>query len=280
MPRIKVTRLRKFCGLLAGHSWRQAERVAQAARELVVPWLPEDAGELTLRDFLLYLAEALEHNRKHLTAADNRHIHELQTDRNLRQEREAANAEVREKMLQMRDSLDGLYGPGGAAKIFEDPAPIPTDPVALAQFTGHALDNLGDEDFPMPTPLQNGFKLDREQAVLEIEGPYRRLVAVLSQLESSESDSKFSQSHKDGSVSQTEGFAFKVARYYEAFFALVGLDRLAGRVRRSSHRTSAGGDPEGPEGAGGEGEGEAPEPAADPAGPAAEPTAVADGAGG
>ncbi|MCP4202876.1 MAG: hypothetical protein GY769_13210, partial [bacterium] len=163
MPRIKVTRLRKFCGLLAGHSWRQAERVARAAIELVGPWLPADAGELTMLDFQLGLAERLDDNRKNLTTADNLHLHELQVDRNLRQERDAATAEVREKMLQLRDSLDGLYGPGGAGKIFEDGGPIPTDPVALAQFTGHALDNLGDEDFPMPTPLQKGFILDRQE---------------------------------------------------------------------------------------------------------------------
>ncbi len=258
MPRIKVTRLRKFCGLLAGHSWRQAERVAAAAKELVSQWLPPDQQEVTLLDFLLYLAELLEALRERLTAADNLHQHELQVDRNLRRQRGAWTARVREGMLQLRDSLDGLFGPGGGATIFEDAPRIPTDPVALAQLTGHVLDNLGDDGFEMPEPLQKGFTLDRTQAVLDLEEPYQRLVAVLRRLESSESDSKFSQARKDTHVGDTEALAFKVARFYEALFDLVGLDGLASRVRRSSHRTAANDDSDIPDLSSG-GEGEEPE---------------------
>ncbi len=264
MPRIKVTRLRKFCGLLAGHSWRQAERVVQAAKELLGQWLPSELEQLTLLDLQIYLAEALEDHRKNLTAADNMHLHELQVDRNLRQERAAATALVREVLLQLRDSLDGLFGPGGAAKVFEDSDPIPTDPVALAQFAGHALDNLGNQDFPMPTPLQKALTLDRNQAVTDLEDPYQRLAAVLRTLENTESDSKYSQTRKDDRVGSSETFAFKVARFYEALYALVGLDGMARRVRRSSHRTATGGEVETLEETGADGEGEAPEPAAEP----------------
>ncbi len=279
MPRIKVTRLRKFCGLLAGHSWRQAERVAQAAVELVRKWLPPGQDQLTLLDFQLYLAEALEENRNRLTAADNMHLHELQVDRELCQERTTATALVREQVLQLRDSLDGLFGPGGGAKVFEDPAPIPTDPVALAQFTGHLLANLANEDFPLPTPLQKAFTLDRKQAVADLEGPYRCLVSVLRKLENTESDSKYSQTHKDGRVSSAETLAFKVARFYEAFYALVGLDGLARRVRRSSHRTANGDEPEIPDAAGDDGEGEAPEAAAEASGATAESSTAAAAGG-
>ncbi len=243
MPRIKVTRLRKFCGQLAGHSWQQAERVAKAAADLVRQWLPPDQEEVSLREFHLYLGERLEHERKRLTDVDNQHLHELQIDRNLRQERDARAARVRERMLQLRDSLDGLFGPGGGAKIFEDAPSIPKDPMALAQFTGHVLDNLGNEAFPMPTPLQEGFSLDREQVVRQIEIPHQRLVEVLKELENTESNSKFSQARKDGQIDDTEGFAFKAARYQEAFFDLVGLEGLSDRVRRSSHRAASGGEP-------------------------------------
>ncbi len=239
MPRIKVTRLRKFCGLLAGHALQQAERLARAAAEVVRPWLPPDQLEVSLQDFHLYLAERLEEERKRLTDVDNQHLHELQIDRNLRQKRDRWAAQVREGMLQLRDSLDGMFGPGGGAKIFEDKPSIPTDAVALAQFTGHVLDNLGNQAFPMPTPLQKGFSLDREQVVSELKEPHRRLVAVLKELENTASNSKFSQARKDGQVDDTESFAFKVARYFEAFFDLVGLDGLSDRVRRSSHRAAA-----------------------------------------
>ena len=93
---------------------------------------------------------------------------------------------------------------------------------------------------------------------------------VLKKLESTESDSKLSQTRKDVHVDDTEVFAFKVARFYEAFFALVGLDGLAKRVRRSSHRAGddsvVAADGEIPEIAGdaGEGEGESESEASEP----------------
>ncbi len=259
-----MTRLRKFCGQLAGHSWRQADRVTQAALKLVESCLAEGQGELDLLTFMACLGELLERNRDSLTATDNRHQHELQVDRDLRLERDATTVVVREGMLQLRDSLDGLFGPGGTAKIIEDGPAIPTDPVPLHQYTGHALDNLDNADFPMPTPLQTGFQLDRKEVVRGLREPHQRRGAALKQLESTESDSKYSQSRKDVHVDDTEVFAFKVARFYEAFFALVGLDGLANRVRRSTHRASGGdGDVETPEAAGDAGEGESEEPASE-----------------
>ncbi len=268
MPRRKVTRLRKFCGQLAGHSWKQAERVTQEALKLVESCLAVD-GELDLLAFIACLGELLERHRDSLTATDNQHQHELTVDRSLRQERDAITAAVREKLLQVRDSLDGLFGPGGTAKIIEDGPAIPTDPVALHQYAGHTLDNLDNDDFPMPTPLQTGFTLDRNEVVSGLRGPHEQLGAVLKQLEGTESDSKYSQASKDVHVDDTEVFAFKVARFYEAFFALVGLDGLARRVRRSSHRASGDDDVETPEAAGDAsagdaGEGESEEPAPEP----------------
>ncbi len=155
MPRRKVTRLRKFCGQLAGHSSRQAERVTQAALMLVESCLAAGQGELDMLAFQACLGELLDRHR---------------------------------------DSL------------------------------------------------------------------------------STESDSKYSQAKKDVHVDDTEVFAFKVARFYEAFYALVGLDGLANRVRRSSHRASGGDDNvETPEAAGDAGEREEPEPASEPSETGPEP---------
>ncbi len=260
MPRKKVTRLRKFCGQLAGHSWRRAERVTAAAVELLRPVLPDDAGVLTALDFLLYLGELLEKHRGELTSVDNQHNHELQVDHNLRQERDAATAKARFAMLGLRDSLDGLFGPGGGRKIFEDAPAVPNDPMALHQLMGHVIDNLGNEQFPMPRPLQEGFSLDREGAVRDLQEPYQRLSGVLTGLEGTQSDSKFSQTRKDGQVEDTEVFAYKVARYFEAYFDLVNLDGLSDRVRNSSHR-AAGDDDEPPA----ESEGPEAESASEPA---------------
>ena len=240
MPRKTITRLRKKCGRLAGHSRQQAERVAKAALETIRDQLPEGQETVDLLQFQLFLGQRLEATRDQLTALDNEHAHELQVDRNLREERTSAAKEVRERLFQLRDSLDGLFGTGGSAKIFEDVPRIPDDPMELHQLTGHIRANLSNPSFEMPRPLQQSFKLDREAAVAELAEPYQRLEDSLRQLEDTESDSKNSQSEKDSSVSDSQIFADRVARFYEAFYALVGLERLARRVRRSSHRRNDG----------------------------------------
>ncbi len=240
MPRRRVTRLRKLCGLLAGHSWQQAERVSEAATGLVLEWLPDDQEVVDVLHLQLALGEKLEHHRRSLTGIDNRHIHELQLDSNLREERDESAADLRQRSLQLRDSFDGLFGPGGSKKIFEEAPLIPTDPVALHQLMGHVLDNLGNDDFPMPEPLQLGFTLDRTAAVSDLEQPHQRLGAALKALEASGSDSKHSQSLKDAEVEEVAVFTGRVMRFYEALYDLVGFVRLSDRLRKSSHRAAAG----------------------------------------
>ncbi len=239
MPRKKVTRLRKTCGQLAGHSRQQAERSTQAALELIRPWLPEGEQELDLLGFQLYVGERLEADRHRLTEIDDQHMHTLQVARDLREERDAAKAELREALFELKDGLKGTYGAGGAGKIFEEAPRIPNDPVALHQFSGHLIANLGNDDFPMPRPLLQSFQLDRKAAVLELRAPYRRLGAALRELERAESEVKYRQATKNTVVHEVETFANKVARFQKAFYALVGLDGLAQRVRRSSHRRTA-----------------------------------------
>ncbi len=242
MPRIKVTRLRKFCGRLAGHAMRRAQRVTAAAIELVASCLADGQEDVSLKEFMICLALLLEQHRDGLTSADNRHQHKLTVDHGLRLEREALTVQVREGTLQLRDSLDGLYGASGTLKILEDGPAVPTDPMALHQFVGHGLDNLDDDEFPMPAPLQEGITLDRKQVAGNLRQPWRRLGTVLKRLEGTESDSKYSQSRKDVRVGDTDVFALKVARFLEAFYALVGLDEMARRVRLSTHRATGGAD--------------------------------------
>ena len=238
MPRKQVTRLRKRCGRLSGHLWSQAERVTAAADDLVRPWLPNDIEIVDLLHFQLCVGERLEALREELTAIDNQHAHELQVDRNLRQERDAVTALLREHMLQLRDSLNGLFGRGGGAKIFEDAMLIPPDPVALHQLAGHVRDNLADEEFPMPEPVEQGFTLDRAAAVRALDVPYQRLGTVLKRLAQTESESKYSQSEKNALVTGAAVFTGKADRFLEALYDLVGLDGLSDRVRRSSRRAA------------------------------------------
>ncbi len=236
MPKKAVTRLRKSCGQLAGHSRQQAARIAQAATDKVRLLLPEGHEVVNLEQYQQCLGQQLEAIRARLTARDNLHVHELQVDRNLRSLRDDAAKELRERLIQLRITLDGIFGPGGSNRIFEDAPGIPEDPDALLQLTGHVHSNLINPEFALPQLQQAGVIFDREAAASGLEGPYLRLEDALHGLEGTESDSKYSQSEKDLEVAEASRFVGKVARFYEALYALVGHDGLASRVRRSSHR--------------------------------------------
>ncbi len=190
-----------------------------------------------LLHFIRSLGVRFEHHLERLTTIDNQHMHELQVMRNLREERDAAVSAACQAMLQLRDSLDGLYGLGRSAKIFEDAPSIPRDPVALHQLTGHVRDNLANEGFPMPKPLQTGFNIDREASASDIEEPFLRLDTALKKIRRAESESKQSQATKNDEVNEVAMFSGKALRFLEAFFDLAGLDGLSDRVRRSSHRS-------------------------------------------
>lgn len=238
MPRIRVTRLRKFCNLLAGHSLEQAEVIASASTDLVRDLLPEGQEVVDLLQFQLSLGERLENFCDVLSEIDDAHMRELQDDRNLRQERDAAFAELRERSIQLRDSLDGLFGPGGTERIFQERPVIPTDPVAAHQLMGRVRKNLLDQAFPLPRPLQTGFTLDRAAAVADLEAPFQRLGAVLKTLAAAESASKRSQTQKNRELAEVERFSLRVMRYYEALFDLAGYPDLSDRLRRSTHRVA------------------------------------------
>ncbi len=235
MPKKTVTRLRKSCGQLAGHSRQQATRVAQAATTRFRALLPEGQLVVDLEQLQNSLGQQLADIRNQLTARDNNHQHELQVADTLRQQRDRAAKALRERMFQLRNSLDGLFGAGGSAKVFEDKSNIPEDPMALLQFVGHVYDNLVNPDFVMPEPLQNGFILDRTAAAADFEVPYLELDEAVTKLEGTESDFKLSQSEKDIHVSEAATTVGKVARFYEALYDVLGFDGLAKRVRRSTH---------------------------------------------
>ncbi len=239
MPRRKVTQLNKQFELLIGHSWEQAERIAEGATEEIRIFLPEGQTVADLLTHQLGLAERLAQERDRLTAIDDEHMKQLAIDTGWRKERDAAAAELRERALQLRDSLDGLFGAGGSFEVFQETPIIPIDPVALYQLIGRVRSNLGDEDFPLPKSLQTGFKLDRNGSVSDLEEPYQRLGEALRRLAASESNSKHSQSVKDAVIDEADVFVGRVFRYYEALYDLAGYYRLSDRLRRSSHRSVA-----------------------------------------
>lgn len=79
-----------------------------------------------------------------------------------------------------------------------------------------------------------------------LEQPLRDLERALTWLHESESESKHTQSPKDAILELAEAFAGEVARFYEALYDVAGHERLARRLRNSTHVRPDGDDGPGP----------------------------------
>ena len=235
MPYRQVIRAKKLGGQVAGHARRHARRVAASATAPFRDRLSPEREFLDLYEYQVAVGERLDRMREELIAIDDRHAGQLELDRQLRDQREAWYSELRAALLRLKDILDGSFGPGASRAVFqEDPPNMPDDPVALHQLGQRISDTLTDPGFDLE-PAQQGVTVDPVALAGGFAVPLDGLGTTLKRLHDSESETRHTQSRKDEQLERLRGYSGKVVRFYEAFYDLAGHERLANRLRRSSH---------------------------------------------
>ncbi len=235
MPYREVIRAEKLGGEVAGHPRQHARRVATSATEPFRHRMPPDQEFADLHQYQVFVGEQLDQMRRELIAIDDHHAGEQELDRQLRDQREAWVAEMREAMLNLKDTLDGSYGPGTSRRVFkEDPPRLPDDPVALFQFSQRAFEALTSPGFDLQ-PRQPGVAINPRVLAEGFERPLRGLREALERLHESRSETRYTQSEKDALLELVEVYKGKVVRFYEALYDLAGHERLAKRLRQSRH---------------------------------------------
>ena len=114
--------------------------------------------------------------------------------------------------------------------------------MAVQQLGHRVSEILTDPGFDL-VPTQPGVQINPRVLATSLEGPLSELDAALRELHDSESMTRHTQSLKDAALLEAEVFEGNVARYYEALYVLAGEERLAARLRRSSHVRPGGGTP-------------------------------------
>ena len=234
MPYLRETRARKASGQLAGHARQHAHRVAMSATDRYRHLLSPDREVLDLREFQRYLGEELARMELEISEHEDRHADQLQRDRDLRDVRDLKWREVVDGLLQLKKTVEGYAGPGANQKIFKENPILPDDPVALYALTRRVHNTLTAPGFALEG-LQQGVVVSPRVLVKNFEGPMIALGEAIDELRDSESLTRHTQSLKDAALERIERFVGQVARFFEAFYHLSGHDRLAGRLRRSSH---------------------------------------------
>ncbi len=234
MPYREVIRAEKLGGQFAGHSRQHARRVATAACEPFQDQLRPDQEFLDLYEYQVAVGQELHEMRGELIAIDDRHARERERNRQLREQRDTWVAEMREALINLKETLEGSYGPGTSRRIFQEAPRLPDDPVALFQVGQRAFDTLTDPGFELQ-PMQPGVAINPRVLAEGFEDPLRGLGELLDRLHDSRSAIRHTQSEKDALLERVEVYSGKVARFYESLYDLAGYDRLAGRLRQSSH---------------------------------------------
>ena len=229
MPYREVIRAGKLGGRLAGHARTNARRVAASATAPFRDRLSPEREFLDLYQYQVAVGEELDRMRAELVAIDDRHAREQERDRQLRDQRDAWVAEMRPALVNLKDTLEGSYGPGTSRKVFqEDPPRLPDDPVGVYRVAKRIFDTLIDPAFEL-RPAQPGVAINPRVLAESFERPLRGLGEVLERLHDSENETRHTQSQKDELLERIEVYSARVGRLYEALFEIAGYDRLAKR---------------------------------------------------
>ncbi len=254
MPYRQVIRAKKLGGKMASHARQHAQLVATSATALFPGWLHRQPGDrgggllpeqqfLDLYQFQMAVSEELDRLHAELIVIDNRHAHQLQVARQLREQRSDRDGRVRAAMLTLKQTAEGSFGPGASRIIFEeDPPRLPSDPAALHQMAERAYDILTDPEFALDSG-QPGVVINPAVLADGFAEPLKDLGASLTALHDAESAIAQTQTLKDLHLEELETFNGHVARFYEALYVLAGHELLASRLRRSSHVQPTEGEP-------------------------------------
>jgi hypothetical protein len=243
MPYREVIRAKKFGGRLAGHARQHAHRVATSAAAPFRDRLPPDREFPDIHEYQLWVGEEADRMRDQVIVIDDRHAEQRQRAHKLREQRDEWVRKLRPKLVTVKNTAEGSYGPGASREIFQEDPQLPADPVALHQLAQRAYQTLTDPEFALVS-VQPGVMVNPAVLAESFAEPLNGLEAVLTQLDDTESEIKHTQSEKDEHLEELETYNRNVVRFYEAFFVLAGHPRLAKRLRPSSHVRSETGDPD------------------------------------
>ncbi len=186
----------------------------------------------TIRATLGLLQTALEQRRDAMVDADAAHESELADDPSARDAREAAVVELRDKVVELRSVITGMYGAKAARAVVS--GDTPQDPVVLERFAGEVIKNLGTVTWPQPRFA--GAVLDASAVQRDLESARASLQSAVSQVTSEAREAQVTLANKNQAIEEYDRVFTGVAMSLAGLFTLAGERELADKVRPSTRR--------------------------------------------
>ena len=182
------------------------------------------------------LGKVLDGAAAELAAADLAHVHELSDDEGPRERRDTATAQVRDKLLALRDLLTGAYGEA-AARAYHVVESLPEQPQQLLQ-RGRSVEELLRKK-PLKTPSRHAsLKVRLPELADELSALLDPLEAALSAVRREEREAQATQERKNRASEDWQRAYLGVTHLAYGAYILADRRELADRIEPTSRKRS------------------------------------------
>ena len=173
------------------------------------------------------LSELLVRARDEMSEADALNEGQARPDTDASVARDLAMARLRDRLVELREILGGLYGPSVARSVM--PRATPTDPVVMVRFAAAVVNNLSSQ--PLGESSIKGINVDVATMGTAIENDRALLERTLLGMTRESSEGEAALQRKNAAIAEFDRFYQGVASVMAGLCLLAGHDGLAEKIR-------------------------------------------------
>jgi hypothetical protein len=206
----------------------------------------------TLTDFKtlqLHLGRYLKMRLDALVAADEAHVQELDDDQDPRLRRDEAAELLYQKLIEVRDTVNAVFGSERAGKLVGIEGDTPRDPLVLHRHATRILDRLRAPDAELPPQRLRGVQLDPVVLAEELQPATDLLAEALADVDREQRETETTLTLKTEATEAFDRAVRGVGRILQGCDELADFPEFAEKIRLSrTHRGSRSGASEDEEG--------------------------------
>lgn len=210
-----------------------AEAAGEALVALVKPKLKKGEAAPAFASVMTLACEMLGVARDRMVAKDEAHEAELSDDLPVRQQRDKVSAALYSQLVELRETLTGMFGGATASSILPGSTPG-DDSLVLARFAGEVAANL--TRTPLPTSRIKGAKLDAAEVAASLREQRAALEQTYKDLQREVREAQATLSAKTAAIAAYDEAFAGTATMLTGMLRLAGMPDLAAKVRPSVRR--------------------------------------------
>lgn len=229
----------------------------------------------TLPDFTtlqLQLGRYLQMRLEALVAADEAHVQELDDDQDPRLRRDEAAELLYQKLIEMRETVNAVFGPERAGKLIGIEGDTPRDPLRLHRHATRILDRLRAPGAGLPPQRLRGVQLDPVTLAEELQPATDLLAEAIADVDREQRETETTLTLKTEATEAFDRAVRGVGRILKGCDELADFPEFADKIRlRRTNQGSRSESSEDDEGSSENGEGPSEEDEGQPSGEESQP---------